>query len=171
MLQSFRGKFPRVHPGAFVHAQATLIGDVTIARGASVWPGAVLRGDDGPIVIGEQTSIQDGSVIHATEGVSHTTVGSRVTVGHRVILHGCTVGDDCLIGMGSVVLDNAIIEPWSFVAAGTLVPPNKLLPSGQMMMGNPGRVTRALTEADRAWIVHSWNAYVRRAREFAAEPS
>lgn len=169
MLQAFRGKFPRVAPDAFVHPMATLIGDVTIGAGSSVWPGAVLRGDDGPIIIGEQTSIQDGTIIHATEGQSRTTVGSRVTVGHQVILHGCTIADDCLIGMGSCLLDNAVVEAWAFVAAGTLVPPNKRVATGQMMMGNPGRIVRALTDADRAWIVHSCQAYVKRGREYLEE--
>ncbi len=166
MLQGFRGKFPQIAPGAYVHPMATLIGDVVIGAGSSVWPGAVLRGDDGPIVIGEHTSIQDGTVIHATEGQSRTTVGSRVTVGHQVILHGCTIADDCLIGMGSCLLDNVVVEDWAFVAAGTLVPPNKRVGAGQMMMGNPGRIVRALTDADRAWIVHSWQAYMRRAQEY-----
>lgn len=170
MLQAFKGVRPRVDKAAFVHPRATLIGDVTIGPGASVWPGAVLRGDDGPIVVGENSSIQDGTVIHATEGLSRTTVGARVTVGHRVILHGCTIGDDCLIGMGSIVLDEAVVEPWSFIAAGALVAPGKRVPSGQMMMGNPGKLVRALTDKDRAWISHSWNAYVKRAREFLAEP-
>jgi len=169
MLQGFRGKFPRIAADAFVHPMATLIGDVVIGAGSSVWPGAVLRGDDGPIVIGEHTSIQDGTIIHATEGQSRTTVGSRVTVGHRVILHGCSIADDCLIGMGSCLLDNVVVEGWAFIAAGTLVPPNKRVVGGQMMMGNPGRIVRALTDVDRAWIVHSCNAYMRRAQEYLAE--
>jgi len=168
MLQSFRGKHPRVDPSAYVHPTATLIGDVEVGPRASIWPGAVLRGDDGPIIIGADTSIQDGTVIHMTEGLSHTRIGERVTVGHRVILHGCTVGDDCLIGMGSCVLDNAVVEAWSFVAAGALVAPNKVVPTGQMMMGNPGRVTRALTARDREWITYSWQAYVKRSREYMA---
>jgi carbonic anhydrase/acetyltransferase-like protein (isoleucine patch superfamily) len=168
MLQAFRGKYPRVDPSAYVHPAATLIGDVEVGPRASIWPGVVLRGDDGPIVIGEDTSIQDGTVIHMTEGLSHTRVGARVTVGHRVILHGCSIGDDCLVGMGSCVLDNAVIEPWSFVAAGTLVAPNKVVPTGQMMMGNPGRLVRALTATDRDWITHSWRAYVKRSREYMA---
>jgi carbonic anhydrase/acetyltransferase-like protein (isoleucine patch superfamily) len=169
MLQSFRGVHPRVDPTAFVHERATLIGDVEIGPGSSVWPGAVLRGDDGPIVIGANTSIQDGTIIHATEGLSRTTVGSRVTVGHQVVLHGCTIGDDCLIGMGSIVLDEAVVEAWAFVAAGTLVAPGKRVPTGQMMMGNPGKLVRALTDKDRAWITHSWNAYAKRTREYLAE--
>lgn len=168
MLQGFRGKHPRVDPSAYVHPTATLIGDVEIGPRASIWPGVVLRGDDGPIVIGADTSVQDGTVIHMTEGLSATRVGARVTIGHRVILHGCTVGDDCLIGMGACVLDNAVVEPWSFVAAGTLVTPNKVVPTGQMMMGNPGKLARPLTATDRDWITHSWRAYVKRSREYMA---
>ena len=168
MFEAFRGKVPQVDAAAFVHPAAVLIGEVSIGAESSIWPAAVLRGDDGPIVIGAQTSIQDGSVIHATEGQSHTTVGSRVTVGHKVLLHGCTIGDDCLIGMGSVLLDNALVEPWAFVAAGTLVPPGKVVRSGTMVMGNPMRVVRSLTEKDREWIVHSWTSYVRRGREYLA---
>jgi carbonic anhydrase/acetyltransferase-like protein (isoleucine patch superfamily) len=170
-LEPFRGVRPQVDPSAFVHPAATLIGGVTVGAEASIWPAAVLRGDDGAIVIGPQSSIQDGSVIHATEGLSHTTVGARVTVGHKAILHGCTIGDDCLIGMGSILLDNAVIEPWAFVAAGTLIPPGKVVRSGEMVMGNPFRVVRKLTDKDREWIVHSWNVYVRRAREYLAERS
>jgi gamma-carbonic anhydrase len=169
MLQAFKGVHPRVDASAFVHERATVIGDVTIGPGASVWPGAVLRGDDGPIVIGANTSIQDGTIIHATEGLSRTTVGARVTVGHQVVLHGCTIGDDSLIGMGAIVLDEAVIEAWAFVAAGTLVAPGKRVPTGQMMMGNPGKLVRALTDRDRAWITHSWNAYAKRTREYLAE--
>lgn len=168
MLEAFRGIAPRVDASAFVHASAVLIGEVVVGPRASIWPCAALRGDDGAIVIGADTSIQDGTVIHATEGISRTTVGARVTVGHKVILHGCTIGDDCLIGMGSLVLDNAVIEPWSFVAAGTVIPPNKVVRSGEMVMGNPFRVVRTLTPKDREWIEHAWTVYVRRAEEYRA---
>lgn len=171
MLEKLRGIRPQVAPTAFVHAAATLIGDVVVGPRASVWPAAVLRGDDGAIVIGAETSIQDGTVIHATEGVSHTTVGARVTVGHKVILHGCTIGDNSLIGMGSIVLDNAVVEPWSFVAAGTVIPPGKVVRSGEMVMGNPFRVVRQLTAKDREWIEHAWTVYVKRAAEYLAERS
>src|SRR3954447_25988944 len=114
-LERYKEFTPRVHPSAYVHERATVIGEVTIGAESSIWPGAVLRGDDGAIVIGEQTSIQDLSVIHATTGLSKTTVGTRVTVGHRVILHGCTIEDDCLIGMGAILLDNCVIGRGSFV--------------------------------------------------------
>lgn len=163
------GRSPVVDPAAFVHPAAVVIGEVRIGRDSSVWPGAVLRGDDAPIVIGDETSIQDGTVIHATEGQSATTVGARVTVGHRVILHGCTIGDECLIGMGSIILDNAVIEPGAFVGAGALVPPRKVVRSGELVMGSPCRVVRICSDADRAWIEHSWRSYVKRTREYLAE--
>lgn len=163
------GRAPVVDPAAFVHRAAVVIGDVRIGRDSSVWPGAVLRGDDAPIVIGDETSIQDGTVIHATEGQSATTVGSRVTVGHRVILHGCTIGDACLIGMGSIILDNAVIEDGAFVGAGALVPPRKVVRRGELVMGSPCRVVRMCSDADREWIEHSWRSYVKRAREYRAE--
>ncbi|MBK8261704.1 MAG: gamma carbonic anhydrase family protein [Nannocystis sp.] len=169
MIESFGGRRPVIDPTAFVHEAAVLIGDVRVGAGASIWPGAVLRGDDAPIVIGEQSSIQDGSLIHATEGQSATVVGRRVTVGHGVILHGCTIGDASLIGMGSIVLDNAVIEGGAFVGAGALVPPNRLVRAGEMVMGSPCRVVRALGPKDLAWIEHSWRAYAKRAAEYLAE--
>ncbi|MCB9750116.1 MAG: gamma carbonic anhydrase family protein [Myxococcales bacterium] len=165
-MESFAGVAPRIDARAFIHSAAVLIGDVTVGPESSVWPNVTLRGDDAPIVIGAQTSIQDGTTIHATEGESRTTVGARVTVGHNALLHGCTVGDDCLIGMGSILLDNAVVEPWAFVAAGTLVPPGKVVRAGTLVMGNPMRVVRECTEKDREWIVHSWRSYVKRAREY-----
>ena len=169
MIEAFAGKRPVVDPTAFVHPDAVLIGDVRIGPRSSIWPGAVLRGDDAPIVIGAETSIQDNAVIHATAGVSATVVGSRVTVGHGVILHGCVVGDRCLVGMGSIVLDNAVIEDESFVGAGALVPPNKRVRRGELVMGNPCKVVRALTAKDLDWIDHSWQAYVKRCAEYLAE--
>ncbi|MEZ4427918.1 MAG: gamma carbonic anhydrase family protein [Nannocystaceae bacterium] len=169
MLQAFAGHRPRVDPTAFVHEAAVLIGQVTLGAGSSVWPNATLRGDDAPIVVGAQSSIQDGSTIHATEGQSRTTVGDRVTVGHNVILHGCTIGDDCLIGMGSIVLDSAIVEPGAFVGAGTVIPPRKVVRAGTLVMGNPFKLVRVCTQADRDWIEHSWRAYVRRGQEYLAQ--
>lgn len=167
-IESFAGVAPRIDARAYVHPAAVLIGDVTVGPESSIWPNATLRGDDAPIVIGARTSIQDGATIHATEGESRTVVGARVTVGHNALLHGCTIGDDCLIGMGSILLDNAVVEPWAFVAAGTLVPPGKVVRAGTLVMGNPMRVVRDCGERDREWIAHSWRAYVKRAAEYLA---
>ncbi len=120
-IESFGSNSPRVHPLAFVHPGAHLIGDVDVGEEASVWPAAVLRGDHGPISIGARTSVQDGCVAHATENRSQTRIGMECTIGHRVVLHGCRVADHCLVGMGSVLLDNAEIGEWSFVGAASLL--------------------------------------------------
>ena len=160
MIETFQGVAPVIDPTAFVHQRATLIGKITIGPESSIWPGAVLRGDDGRIVVGAKTSIQDGSVVHLTEGLSETIVGDRVTVGHLVTLHGCVVEDDVIVGMGAILLDNARIGKGSIVGAGTLVPMNKTVPSGVLALGNPFKVVRELTEKDRQFIEFSWRAYV-----------
>lgn len=169
MLEAYRGYFPSVDPAAWVHASAVLVGEVRIASGANVWPTAVLRGDQGAIEIGEDTNIQDGAVAHATGGLSSTRVGRRVTVGHRAILHGCTVEDDCLVGMGSIVLDNAHIEPWCIIGAGAVVPMGARIPSGSLVLGMPGRVIRKLTEEDRERIRTGHRVYCELARVYAAQ--
>ncbi len=166
MLEAFAGKLPQIDPSAYVHPAALLIGEVEIAAEASIWPHATLRGDDGPIRIGPRTSIQDNCVIHCTEGWSATSVGARVTVGHSVILHGCTIGDDVLIGMGSIVLDNAVVESGALVAAGTLVPPGKIVEAGTLVAGNPMRVVRKCGDKERAMIEGGWRAYLKRAHEY-----
>jgi carbonic anhydrase/acetyltransferase-like protein (isoleucine patch superfamily) len=168
VLESFEGRHPQIHPEAFVHAAAVLIGDVTVGARASIWPAAVLRGDDGPVIVGEETSIQDGTVIHCTEGLSKTVIGARVTVGHKVILHGCTIEDECLIGMGAIILDNARIETGAVIAAGTLVPPNKIVPAGMLVMGSPFKVVRPVNEQDRKLIDIGWREYVHRAAQYLA---
>lgn len=161
-IERFGDRIPRIHPEAFVHASAVLIGDVTLGAESSVWPQASLRGDDGPIRIGSQTSIQDGSVIHMTEGRSVTTVGDRVTVGHGVILHGCIIEDDCIVGMGAIILDNAVVETGSIVGAGAVIPAGKRVPAGSVVVGNPFTVLRQARDADREFIDYSWREYVRR---------
>lgn len=166
MIESYLGDSPVIDPTAFVHERATLIGKVNIGAECSVWPGVVMRGDDGRIVIGPQTSVQDGTVVHLTEGMSETRVGARVTVGHNVILHGCIVEDEVIVGMGSILLDNARIGKGSIVGAGTLVPMNKTVPSGVLALGNPFRVVRELTDKDRQWIEFSWRSYVDKAQKY-----
>lgn len=168
MFEPYRGVLPRVDPEAFVHGTAVLIGDVAVGAWSSIWPNTTLRGDDGPIVVGEKSSIQDGSVVHMTRGTSTVTVGDRVTVGHSVTLHGCTIEDDCIIGMGAVVLDNAVVERGCIVGAGALIPPGKRVPAGSLVVGSPFRVVRTCTEADREMIEFSWREYVDRTREYRA---
>lgn len=132
-------RVPAVHPDAYVHPDAVVIGAVTLAAGATVWPTAVLRGDYGLITVGADTSVQDGTVIHATE-VAPTQVGARCVIGHLAHLEGCTVHDDALIGSGSVVLAGAVVESHALVGAGALVPEGLLVPSGAMALGVPARL-------------------------------
>jgi carbonic anhydrase/acetyltransferase-like protein (isoleucine patch superfamily) len=159
MIEPFDGEAPVIHPDAWVHPSAVVIGQVVLRRGASVWPTAVLRGDMGLVEIGEDTNVQDGAVCHDTTDRSVTRVGDRVTIGHRAILHGCVIGDDCLIGMGAIVMDNVEVGAGSLVAAGTLLPPGKKIPPGSFVRGSPGRVERPVTARDREMIDFGWKSY------------
>ena len=165
MIESYRSFHPTVPEDAWVHQSAVVSGDVELASGVSVWPTAVLRGDQGAIRVGARSNIQDGSVIHNTGGMSTTRVGERVTVGHRVILHGCVIEDDCLIGMGAIVMDNAVIGTGSIVGAGALVTANTVIPPGSLVLGSPGKVTRTLNAKQMDWIQHAWTVYYERCLE------
>lgn len=164
MIQPFDGFAPKLHPTAWVHDGAWVIGDVELGEDVSVWPTAVLRGDMGPIRVGASSNLQDGAICHDTGGRSVTVIGERVTVGHRAILHGCTVEDDCLIGMGAIVMDNAVVGRGSIVAAGALVPARRIIPPNSMVMGSPGKVVREISDEEREWLSYSWRVYVDRAR-------
>lgn len=156
----FEDKQPSIGPGVYVAPNATVIGDVAIGEQSSVWFGSVLRGDMMPIRIGARSNIQDLSVVHVTTDVAGCTIGDEVTVGHRVILHACTVGDRVLIGMGSIVLDLAVIESDVLLAAGSLVTPRTRLPSGYLCMGSPAKPIRPLRDAEREMIRVGWQSYV-----------
>ena len=160
MIQPFEGVWPEIDETAFVHPKATVIGKVFIGPRATIWPGAVLRGDEGKIVIGADSNIQDGAVCHSTNGLSEVEVGERVTVGHNAILHGCKVGSDTLIGMGSIVLDRAIIGDGVLLGAGSLVPMGKRIPDGQLAMGNPAKVVREMKDMDRHYLDLGVKRYV-----------
>ena len=164
MIERFDGVEPRIHETAWVHSSACVIGDVEIGSEASIWPMAVMRGDMGILRLGASSNLQDGAVCHATGGLSTTTIGARVTIGHRVVIHGCTIEDDCLIGMGAIVMDNAVIGAGSIVGAGAVVLANRFIPPGSMVLGSPAKVVREVTEAERRWIEYSWQVYVDRAR-------
>lgn len=160
---------PSIHPLAWVHEQALLIGDVSVEEGASIWPFVVLRGDMGPIRIGRNSNIQDGTIGHdtlrwestdAAHPGSITQVGERVTVGHRVILHGCTVGNDVLVGMGSILLDNVVVGDECLIGAGTLLLQGTVIPPGSMVVGSPGRVLRPIGARERSAIQHAWRSYL-----------
>jgi carbonic anhydrase/acetyltransferase-like protein (isoleucine patch superfamily) len=148
LILPFDGKYPRIGARVFLAPNATIIGDVEIGDDASVWFGAVLRGDMGPIRVGARTNVQDVACLHMTDGVSECVVGDEVTIGHGAILHGCRVGDGCLVGMGSVLLDNCVIGAGSVVAAGSLVPPRAVYPEGSLVRGSPARLHRAVDEAE-----------------------
>ena len=171
MIEAFRQWSPRVDARAWVHASAQLIGDVVLAEDVSVWPLCVLRGDVGAIRIGARTNVQDGTIAHATGGVSVTTIGADCTIGHRVTLHGCTVGDGCLIGMGSTLLDNCEIGAGSFVAAGSLVTPGKKFEPGSFIVGAPAKRVRAVTDAEREMIARSGQVYLELMRDYRAASS
>lgn len=167
MIERYLDFDPVVHPEAWVHPQACLIGEVRLEARATIWPTTVLRGDQGGIVIGADSNVQDGTVVHATGGHSVTTVGERVTIGHRAIIHGCTIEDDVLIGMGAIVMDNAVIRSGSIVGAGAVVLAGREFPPNSMIVGNPAHAVRETTPAHRGWIEHSWKTYRRLGREHA----
>jgi carbonic anhydrase/acetyltransferase-like protein (isoleucine patch superfamily) len=166
-IRPFQDIQPQVAPSAYVDEQAAVIGDVEIGADASIWPMAVLRGDVNQIRIGARTSVQDGSVCHVTHdhagqpGGFPLRVGDDVTIGHNVTLHGCTIGNRCLVGMGSTVLDGAVLEEGVFLAAGSLVPPGKTLEGGFLWVGSPVKKARPLTEAEEHWLGYSAQHYVR----------
>ncbi len=155
MIREVGGYKPLVHSTAYIHKTALIIGKVTIGKNASIWPYCVLRGDIAEIVIGDETNIQDNTVIHTNAGLP-AILGKGISVGHGVILHGCTVKDHCIIGMGSILLDGSIVETESIVAAGAVVSPKSTIAKGSMAMGIPAKVTRAL-RPDEIEHIH-WNA-------------
>lgn len=160
MLRPFGSSFPRVHTTAFIDDSAQVIGNVEIDAESSIWMNAVVRGDVHSIHIGRRTNIQDGTVIHVMAGDYPTRVGDEVTVGHAVVLHGCTVEDRCLIGMGAILLNGVTVGAGSIVAAGTLVTEGTQIPPGSLVMGSPGRVKRPLSPDEIAGIAESAEHYV-----------
>ena len=150
---------PNVHPAAFVHPLAAVLGDVTLGAGASVWPFAVLRGDSDRIVIGAESNVQDGAVVHVDRGVP-ATLGARVSVGHRAIVHGATVEDDCLVGMAAVLLNGVVVGRGSIVGAGAVVPEGTVIPPGSLVVGVPGVVRRATRDDERARVARTAASYV-----------
>ena len=168
-IRPFRGKAPRIHESAFLVESALVVGDVEIGPSSSIWFGAILRGDVNSIRIGARTNIQDASVVHVTSRTHPTVVGDDVTVGHRVTLHGCTVRDRCLIGIGSSVMDGALLEEDSMVGAGSLVPPRMVVPARTLVVGVPARVARELNADEVAHLRASAERYAQYAQEYLAE--
>ena len=159
---------PQLAAGAWAAPSADLIGDVRLGPRASVWFGAVLRGDNTPLVLGEDTNFQDGAIGHSDPG-SPLTIGARVTIGHQAILHGCTIADDCLIGLGARILNGAVLETECLVGAGALITEGKHFESGSLIVGSPARVIRQLTDAEKHALRASAAHYAEKARRYAAE--
>jgi gamma-carbonic anhydrase len=167
LVRRYRDKTPQVGEGTFLAETAVLVGDVIVGARSSIWYGAVLRGDVFHIRIGDETSIQDNAVIHVTQGRNATIVGSRVTVGHSVNLHGCTVRDRCIIGMGSIILDSAEVGERCIVGAGSLVTPGTVIPPGTLALGSPARPKRDLTADELEWLDVAAQHYVALALDYA----
>lgn len=165
MLVSYGGKTPNIHESVFIAPGAYLIGNVTVGKGSSIWFNAVLRGDEGPIIIGENCSIQDNATIHLYEG-HPTVIGDGVTVGHNVILHGCKINKNTIVGMGSTILDGAEIGEECIIGANTLITSGKKIPPRSLVVGSPGKVVRELAEQDFLLIHGSIDVYVEKGKEY-----
>ena len=160
MIASINGKSPIIPASAWIAPSADVMGDVTLGEHVSVWFGTVLRGDVHSIHIGDYTNVQDGTVIHVTHGGCNTVIGKRVTIGHKALIHACSVGDDCLIGMGSIMLDGVEVGSGSVVAAGALLTPGKKFPPNSMIMGSPAKAVRPLRPEERAYMIdQGWKNY------------
>ncbi len=167
-LYSLDDLSPQLAPDSWVAPSADLIGDVRLGARASIWFGAVIRADNTPILIGEESNIQDGAIGHSDPGVP-LTIGARVTVGHQAILHGCTIADDCLIGMGARILNGAVLDSECLVGAGALVTEGKRFEGGSLIVGNPARVVRQLTDAEKGALRLSAAHYADKARRYAEQ--
>ena len=166
-LYEIEGQGPHIDPaGAWIAPSADLIGDVRLGAQASVWFGAVIRGDNTPIIIGERSNIQETAMLHSDPGAP-LTIGADCTIGHHAILHGCTIGDRVLIGMGAIVLNRAVIGAGSIVGAGALVTEDKIFPPRSLIVGSPARVIRTIDDAAEAMLIASAAHYVEKSRAYA----
>ncbi|MEV1081413.1 gamma carbonic anhydrase family protein [Streptomyces sp. NPDC050211] len=168
LIKGIGGREPKIDTEAFVAPTSTVIGDVTLEAGASVWYGAVVRGDVERISVGVESNIQDNCTLHADPGFP-VSIGARVSVGHNAVVHGATVGDDCLIGMGATVLNGAVIGAGSLVAAQALVPQGMRVPAGSLVAGVPAKVRRELTEEERQGVTLNGTMYAELAKAHREE--
>lgn len=169
MIRPFRGLHPQIHPTAFIEESAHIVGDVHIGEESSVWFNAVVRGDVFYIRIGQRTNIQDGTVIHVSNGTHATILEDEVTVGHNVTLHGCYIERGCLIGMGAIVMDDARVGERSLVAAGALVAPGTKIPPHSLVIGVPAKVKRSLTGEEIASLDVYWQNYLEYTKAYKNE--
>jgi carbonic anhydrase/acetyltransferase-like protein (isoleucine patch superfamily) len=169
VVRSYQSIFPTVDPTAFIDPSAQVIGDVHLGAESSVWMNVVVRGDVNYIRVGDRTNIQDLTLVHVMRETNPTVIGSNVTIGHSAVIHGCTIEDRCLIGMGAILLNGCRIGTGSIVAAGALVPEGTIVPPGSMVMGMPAKVKRQLTPEEDASIVWYADNYVKHRLEFLAD--
>lgn len=170
MIRKYKNISPTIAEEVFLAPGSVVIGDTHIGRQSGVWFGCVIRGDVNYIRIGERTNIQDGTVIHVTRKTGPTLIGSGVTIGHSVLLHACTLEDDCFVGMHSTIMDKAVVESGAWVAAGALVTPGKRVLKGQIWAGNPARYLRDMTQEEKDFIPVSAQNYVELAKEYLEDP-
>ena len=166
MLRPYKDRLPEVHPTAYIDQSAQVIGDVTIGEQSSVWMTVVIRGDVNYIRIGDRTNIQDGTVVHVMHDTCPTVIGNDVTIGHGAIVHGCTIADRVLVGMGAIVLNGASIGADTIVAAGSLVTERMVIPARSLVMGSPAKVKRPLNDAEVASIQEYADNYVRYKKDY-----
>ncbi len=174
MIREYQGINPSIADSSYVDPSAVVIGDVVIGENSSVWPLTVIRGDVNIIRIGDNTNIQDGSVLHVSHAGEFNPkgaelhIGNQVSVAHKALVHGCRIGDRCMIGMGSIIMDDAIVEDDVMIGAGSLVPPGKHLESGFLYLGNPVKQVRAITEREREFLIYLANHYVQAKSKYQA---
>ena len=166
VILPYKGIVPKLAEGVFIASGGVVIGDVELGRDTNIWFNTVVRGDVNRIRVGERTNIQDNTTVHVTSGTGPTSIGSDVTIGHNCVIHACTIGDFSLIGMGSTVLDGAVIEPRCFIAAGSVVTPGKVMPAGMMCMGSPAKPVRKLNDAELKFLEQSARDYVKTAQNY-----
>ncbi|MGR8932735.1 MAG: gamma carbonic anhydrase family protein [Gammaproteobacteria bacterium] len=170
----FNGKLPTIGSDVYIDSSAVVIGDVNIEDDVSIWPTCVVRGDVESIHIGAGSNVQDGSVLHVSHAGDYSptghklVIGKGVTIGHRAVVHGCTIGDYCLIGIGAIVMDGAVLEDYVMLGAGALVPPGKKLESGYLYVGAPAKPVRPLDESEKSFLEYSYRHYVQLKNQYLA---
>ena len=166
MIKKFRGKSPIIPDSCYISESVDLIGDVTLGENVSLWFGTVIRGDMHHITIGARSNIQDNSVIHVTTDISPTRIGDEVTVGHNAIIHGATIEDRCLIGMGSIIMDDVVVGEGSIVGAGAVVPPNMIIPPRSLVVGLPAKIVRQTKDEELEMIIERAQNYIDFSQEY-----
>jgi len=166
MIRQFKNVKPIIGENVYIDDSAVVIGDVTIGRDVSIWPTTVVRGDVESISIGDGTNVQDGSVLHVSHAGDYSseghplTIGKGVTIGHRAVVHACTVGNYCLVGIGAIIMDDAVLDDYVMLGAGALVPPGKRLEGGYLYVGSPAKQVRPLKETEKQFLEYSYKHYI-----------